>query len=135
MISQKQIEDARAHGFEVLNSPSRVNAARYDLKSQRIVITLVSGVDLTVPPAIVQGLTTATPEQLSEIEISPMGTGIHFPLVDADILVPELLKGYSGTRKWMARELGRYGGSQKTEKKSAASRANGRLGGRPRRTG
>jgi hypothetical protein len=44
--------------------------------------------------------------------------------------VPALIEGVYGNRRWMS-ELGKKGGSAKTEAKRAASRANGAKGGRP----
>lgn len=133
MISEQQIAQAKIQGLKTMRNPNRATAARYDLKTSRVMITLASGIELAVSPAIVQGLTTATPEELMDIELTPMGTGLHFPAIDADIFVPALLQGFTGTRHWMARELGRQGGSHKSELKAITSRENGKLGGRPRK--
>jgi len=71
--------------------------------------------------------------ELSKIEISPSGLGIHFPLLDADIYLPALLEGFLGSRRWMAAQMGKAGGKASTKAKAAASRRNGKLGGRPRK--
>jgi hypothetical protein len=78
-------------------------------------------------------LERATPTDLGEIEISPSGFGLHFPRIDADLYIPALLEGFFGSRRWMAARLGARGGKAKTEAKAEASRANGLLGGRPRK--
>jgi hypothetical protein len=78
-------------------------------------------------------LEDANAAQLSEIEISPSGFGIHFPAVDADLYVPGLLEGILGSKTWMAARLGQIGGQSRSRAKKAASRANGKLGGRPRK--
>ena len=70
---------------------------------------------------------------LADIEISPAGLGLHWPKLDADLYVPALLQGVFGSKKWMARQLGAEGGRARTAVKIAASRANGRKGGRPRK--
>jgi hypothetical protein len=80
-----------------------------------------------------EGLQAATPSELANIEISPSGLGIHFPRVDADLYVPGLLSGMFGSKTFMAAELGRAGGKTRSAAKSAAARANGRRGGRPRK--
>jgi hypothetical protein len=59
--------------------------------------------------------------------------GLYWPLLDADLHVPSLLKGILGTRQWM-RELGKAGGSVRSEKKAQSSKNNGKLGGRPRKS-
>jgi hypothetical protein len=80
-----------------------------------------------------QGLENATPVDLSEIEISPSGLGIHFPKLDADFDIPSLMFGTFGTRRWMAAKLGREGGKSHSEAKRDAAKNNGRLGGRPKK--
>src|SRR5712691_7529382 len=113
--------------------PSAI-AARYDRRSKRIVIRLSSGLEIGFAPRDAQGLENAKPEQLEEIEVSPSGLGIHFPQLDADLYLPALLDGLLGSRAWMAARLGARGGSARSPAKIAAARANGRLGGRPRKT-
>jgi Protein of unknown function (DUF2442) len=111
----------------------RAVEAHYDRKSDRIVITLSSKMDVSFSPRDAQGLENATPSQLREISISPSGFGIHFPRLDADLYLPALLEGFLGSRRWMASRLGRLGGQATTPAKRAASRANGQLGGRPKK--
>src|SRR5713101_1624572 len=108
-------------------------AARYESKSGRIVISLNSKVDVSFSPSDAQGLENAKPSQLEEIEISPSGFGIHFPKLDADLYVPGLLEGFLGSKQWMASRLGQMGGKSRSAAKKAASKANGRLGGRPKK--
>jgi hypothetical protein len=107
-------------------------AARYDRKLGRVVIRLSSKLEVAFSPRDAQGLENATPSQLDKIEITPSGLGIHFPKLDADIYVPALLEGFLGSRKWLAARLGAAGGKSRSAAKASASRANGRLGGRPK---
>jgi Protein of unknown function (DUF2442) len=90
-------------------------------------------VDISFPPSAAQGLDQATPSQLRSVEVTGAGTGIFFPELDADLYVPGLIEGVMGTRKWIAARLGAAGGAVRTPEKSAASRANGKLGGRPKK--
>jgi hypothetical protein len=78
-------------------------------------------------------LERATASQLEPIEISPSGFGIYFPKLDADLYLPGLLEGFLGSRKWMAVRMGQAGGKSRSLSKKAAARANGKLGGRPRK--
>jgi Protein of unknown function (DUF2442) len=109
-------------------------AARYDRRTSRVVVTLNTGVQLAFPSRLAEGLAGASPEDLAEIEISPTGLGLHWSKLDADVYVPALLQGLFGSKNWMARELGANGGRSRSEAKAAAARANGRRGGRPRKT-
>jgi len=97
------------------------------------VIALDSGLEVAFSPKLAQGLEQAHPDDLSDAAISPSGLGIHFPRLDADIYLPALLEGFLGSKSWMAAERGKKGGSASTEAKAAASRKNGKLGGRPKK--
>ena len=126
-----ELANQRAQDLE--GSVPRVVDAHYDRKAGRVVIQLSSKLIVSFSPGDVEGLEGAGASQLSEIEISPSGFGLHFPAVDADIYVPGLLGGILGSKKWMASRLGQIGGQSRSRAKKAASRANGRLGGRPRK--
>jgi hypothetical protein len=113
-------------------TPTAIDA-RYDRRIGRLVIDLSSGLSVAFKPHDAQGLEQAKPQHLDKIEISPSGLGLHFPALDADIYLPSLLEGFLGSRSWMAERLGKAGGQRLSRAKTAASRANGRLGGRPKK--
>lgn len=106
-------------------------AARYDRRIGRIVIRLSNDLELAFPPHLAQGLETARPADLAEIEISPAGLGLHFPQIDADLYVPALLEGLFGSERWEAARMGRSGGQARSAAKTEAARINGKRGGRP----
>lgn len=126
-------EIASGRAKELEEGIPKAISARYDRKSGHIVIGLSSKLMLSFSPRDTQGLENAKPSQLEEIEISPSGFGIYFPKLDADLYVPGLLEGFLGSKKWMASRLGQAGGRSRSRAKRAASKANGRLGGRPRK--
>ena len=64
---------------------------------------------------------SATPAQLRHIVVEGEGYGLHVACLDADISLPQLLADQLGSTV-MKRAVVR----------TSASRANGRLGGRPR---
>ncbi len=134
LISHKEFLAAtrRARRMQAA-TPMAVNA-QYNKKANRIVVSLSTKVELMFNPVDAQGLEDATPAQLSEIEISPSGFGLHWPQLDADLWVPGLLEGAMGSRKWMAARLGAQGGKARSLAKRTAARANGALGGRPRKS-
>ncbi|HYW43978.1 MAG TPA: DUF2442 domain-containing protein [Bryobacteraceae bacterium] len=132
MASRDNFERANQHAKELQARIPRALSAHYDHKTGRIVIGLSSKLIVSFSPGDVEGLTDARPSQLKNIEISPSGFGIHFPAVDADLYVPGLLEGFLGSKAWMASRLGQIGGRSRSKAKRAASRANGKLGGRPK---
>lgn len=107
--------------------------ARYDRRLSRVVVSLSNGLELAFPPHLAEGLADAKPADLSTIEITPTGLGLHWPRLDADLYLPALLKGAFGSPRWMAGLLGKTGGLARTEAKAMAARRNGRKGGRPRK--
>ena len=108
-------------------------SARYDRRRRRVVVRLNTGIEVTFPVVLAEGLAGASPEDLAEIEVSPTGLGLHWPRLDADLYVPALLQGVLGSRSWMAAQMGAEGGKSRSAAKGAAARENGRKGGRPRR--
>ena len=97
-----------------------------------LVLKLSDGRRCLLPREDLQGLESGTKEQIANVEIVGGGAGLHWPDLDADLYVPGLLQGIYGNKHWMAM-IGRRGGVVTSAAKKKASRANGRLGGRPRR--
>lgn len=133
MAKVNEMESARRRGETLLAEAPVAVAAYYDPAWEKVVVKTNRNLILAFAPADAEGLESATPEQLSEIEITPAGLGLHFPRLDADLYVPALLQGVFGSRKWMAARLGEVGGRSKSPAKRAAAKANGALGGRPRK--
>jgi hypothetical protein len=132
-ITSLELKQANSRAKALKAAMPAATSAYYDRKSRNIIVKLSTGVGIFFSPRDAQGLEDGTPGQLSEIEITPSGFGLHFPKLDADLYVPALLEGFFGSRQWMAARLGAAGGSSRSKPKAAAARANGSLGGRPRK--
>jgi len=132
MALRDDFELANERAKELQRSLPRATGAHYDRKAGKIVVELSSRVIVSFSPSDAEGLEGAKPSQLDAIEVSPSGFGIHFPALDADLYVPGILEGLLGSKRWMASRLGSIGGQSRSSAKTAASRSNGRLGGRPR---
>lgn len=131
-ITQEEFTAGEAR-MAAKRAAGHATAARYDATSGRVIVVLHTGVELSFPAAIAQGLSDASPDALSKIEISPSGLGLHWPQLDADLYIPGLLQGRFGSKRWMAALMGANSGKTSTPAKAAAARRNGRKGGRPRR--
>jgi hypothetical protein len=129
-VTEQQLEEAEARMAESRAAGHAVSA-RYDRRRGRVVVALHTGIELTFPAALVEGLAD---DKLADIEVSPAGLGLHWPQLNADLYVPALIQGVFGSEKWMAKHLGAQGGRARTPAKVAAARANGRKGGRPRKS-
>jgi hypothetical protein len=82
---------------------------------------------------LIQDLADTPPDQLSGVEVTPSGLGLHWPKLDADVYVPGLLSGVFGTKSWMASVMGARGGKVSSPAKADAARTNGTKGGRPKK--
>jgi protein involved in temperature-dependent protein secretion len=96
--------------------------ARFDPREGRLIITLNNGAVVGFPLSAVRGLEHAKPADLRHIEVKGGGYALRVESLDADISVPQLLADQLGSTL-MKRAI----------KRASASRANGRLGGRPRK--
>ena len=131
-LTTEQFEAAKARGEVRMRGP-RAESAHYDAGRNRVIIRLTTGVEIGFAPRDVEGLHHASINDLKAIEVEALGLGIHFPTIDADLYVPALLEGALGSKRWMAAQLGAAGGRTRTAAKAAASRENGKRGGRPRK--
>jgi hypothetical protein len=126
----KNYDKAKARGDAYLARHPRAVKAWYHKDTQRMYIGLNNGVDFSFPTELAQGLRGANAAALSKVELLPFGTGLHWPLLDADLSVAGLLAGIFGSKVWM-KEIASKGGQSTSQAKSTASRANGLKGGRP----
>jgi len=129
---QSQLQKAARAGRLAEKVESRAATARYVRSSRKLVITLRSGIVVTIPIALLPYFDGATERQLADIEVSPLGRGLRWKALDLDLSVPALLAKTLEPPAAMA-ELGRIGGSRTSRAKARAARENGRKGGRPRR--
>jgi hypothetical protein len=89
----------------------RAKSARYDRRTNRIVVELRNGASFIFPPELAQGLAGASPKDLAEVQVTPSGSGLRWPTLDADFSLPNLLAGEFGSKRWMA-ELSRKDGGE-----------------------
>jgi hypothetical protein len=132
--TREEIDAANRRATARLAKTPTATGTWYDRRHGRLVIELSNGMSIGFKPRDAQGLEHAKPEQLTQVEISPSGLGLHFPAIDADIYLLGLLEGFLGSRRWMAAQLGKAGGRSTSRAKTAAVRENGKLGGRPKKS-
>lgn len=132
MIDEASLAKASESGRRMLARGPLATAAVHE--DGRIRVELNNGCAFVFPVDQAQGLAGARAADLDVIEVTGAGLGLYWPKLDADLYVPALIKGVLGTKQWMA-QIGATGGKASTAAKAAAARANGKLGGRPRKQG
>lgn len=132
-LTDVEFTTAEAGGNAMLEAEPRATSARYDRKTGRVTVELLNGCAYVFPTNLVQDLANADADDLEAVEVDGIGFNLHWPRLDADLYVPALVAGVFGTRHWMSRALARQAGRVTSAAKSAAARANGSKGGRPRK--
>jgi hypothetical protein len=100
----------------------RAKSARYDRRTNRIVVELRNGASFMFPAELVQGLAGASPKDLAEVQVTPSGSGLRWPNLDADFSLPNLLAGEFGSKSWMAK-LARNGRGEVRKKEPQKARS------------
>ena len=105
-----------------------LTAVRYSSERDRFELAFENGMEWAIPRRLVRGFEHATHAQLARVGFS--GTGLMFEDADEGFDAQEVAADLFGMWTFFAR----MGGQARTEAKSATSRANGKKGGRPRRS-
>ena len=130
MINEASFGKATEQGSRLLARGPLAKAAKF--AAGRVHVELDNGCAFAFPVSQAEGLAGAPVADLRLIEVTAAGLGLHWPSLDADLYVPDLVKGILGTKAWMTR-IGAVGGKVASKAKTRAARANGKLGGRPRK--
>ena len=127
-LTDAQLDAAAARGRRAQIAEPRATRAWYDRGRGHVVVELTNGSTFSFPTGLAQGLETASPDQLADLEILGAGYGLHWEALDVDLSIPGLISGLFGTKAHMARQAGKATSAAK----AAAARVNGAKGGRPR---
>lgn len=127
---ERQYREATKRGEESLKHDPRAVAAIY--KDGMVTVKLLSGWSFSFDPRRYRFLANATDEELADVKPLGFGFALEWETLDQHLGVGSLILDLIG-EKYLATEQGRRNGSATTEKKKAASRTNGKLGGRPKK--
>jgi len=131
-ITDEMVATALGAGRQRLAREFTATAVRYDPGRDALEIDLRQGFGLCVPRAAIVELAAVPAEALTDLDISPAGTGIDLDGLDVHISVHGLVLSLLSPST-LAAGLGQRGGARSTPAKQESARRNGQLGGRPKK--
>jgi len=99
----QQIRLARKRGKRSQRTEPRARHACYNPATRELELLLWDGRRVVFPVDQLEGLEGASDEALSQVRITPAGTGVYWEELDVDLSVPHLVRGVYGTRAFEAR--------------------------------
>lgn len=129
-LTSAEIAAARERGRVYRATQPYAVSARYDAKSERIVVELTSGATFAFPPRLVEGSAGSAAAHLAEVELLGDGEALHWETLDVDYSVA----AWSTASRRRSLDAARACRTTSLAK-AAAARANGAKGGRPRKAG
>ena len=127
---EAQIDAAIARKAEIDATEPRAKEVLFD--DGRITLHFDNGATFSFLTDSVESISALSSETLATVELTPSGKGLRWDEPDIDLSIQGLLLGIFGSNVWM-KQIATKGGSSTSERKKAASRANGQKGGRPRK--
>ncbi|MDQ2832247.1 MAG: DUF2442 domain-containing protein [Acidobacteriota bacterium] len=101
--TNEEIDAALERAVSQPGAPA-VRSVRYHRPTEMIILSMSSGTRVAIPREEIQELKTAPQNKIAQIEIENFGTALHWPQLDLDLSVEGLVRGVTGTKRWM-REL------------------------------
>ena len=111
---------------------TKIVKATYDRGRDVLIIDLSTEATLIVPRHRIVGFANARPSQLADLAIMPGREALWSDSVDDGVLLEQLLVIVAG-RDAIGTIGARVNASKKSAARAAASRANGAMGGRPKK--
>jgi hypothetical protein len=128
IIPPDNVQAKRQFTEDEQSRPSAARSVTYDIRRNAFVLTMHSGVEVRIPLTTISELRGASNKQLQNVTVGIGGDVLESDELDAHIFIPGLLRDVFGLNEGQ-----RNGGRSISSVKAAASRTNGRLGGRPRK--
>lgn len=100
-LTDVEIDAALERGRALRLIEPRVVEVRYDRGDGRMIVELTNGCTFVFPPRSLQGLETASDDEIAGVEVLGAGSGLHWDVGDTDFSIAGLLAGRFGTKAFM----------------------------------
>ena len=97
----KEIKLAKKAGKEAYLNEPRAVSVKYNKKTGRVIIDLITGVSFMFPASMAEELVDVSKSDLSDVSVLADGFAIYWKKIDVALSVPDLLKGVFGSKAWM----------------------------------
>lgn len=97
----KEIKLAKKAGKEAYLNEPRAVSVKYNKKTGRVIIDLITGVSFMFPASMAEELVDVSKSDLSDVSVLADGFAIYWEKIDVALSVPDLLKGVFGSKAWM----------------------------------
>ena len=97
----KEIKLAKKAGKEAYLNEPRAISVKYNKKTGRVIIDLITGVSFMFPASMAEELVDVSKSDLSDVSVLADGFAIYWKKIDVALSVPDLLKGIFGSKGWM----------------------------------
>lgn len=97
----KEIKLAKKAGKEAYLNEPRAVSVKYNKKTGRVIIDLITGVSFMFPASMAEELVDVSKSDLSDVSILADGFAIYWEKIDVALSVPDLFKGIFGSKAWM----------------------------------
>ena len=106
-LTDVEIDAALERGRALRLIEPRVVEVRYDRGDGRMIVELTNGCTFAFPPRSLQGLETASDDEIAGVEVLGAGSGLHWDVGDTDFSIAGLLAGRFGTlcSQWVLKRL------------------------------
>jgi len=104
------------------------SSAAFDLKSDCLIITMKNGCVASIPRATIPEFRALDPRDLVDVEVTSLCSSLLFNTIDEGYSIVGLIRDVFGVNT-----QNKLAGMTKSELRAAASRLNGKKGGRPKK--
>jgi hypothetical protein len=120
-VSDDDLARAVETGRQQMATEIRAHAVRYDPASDTVELSMVDRWGLVFERSSVKEFADVGPDEMGDLELSPVGTGLMLDVLDIHINVHGLVTSFI-SRCLMASALGRKGGATSSDAKKCSSR-------------